>query len=92
MFRLRIEQIQSIVVKKSTKLSNSNLSYLCLTRGSRFNPVLDMLASFKKGNIGGVKVHVDRLQVCGFDRNLVMIISLLVLNHSLGVQHLTINT
>ena len=33
------------------------------TRGSRFNPVLDMLASFKKGNIGGVKVHVDRLQV-----------------------------
>uniref|UniRef100_A0A3Q3KIZ1 Phosphorylase b kinase regulatory subunit n=1 Tax=Monopterus albus TaxID=43700 RepID=A0A3Q3KIZ1_MONAL len=32
-------------------------------RGSRFNPVLDMLASFKKGNIGGVKVHVDRLQV-----------------------------
>lgn len=22
-----------------------------------------MLASFKKGNIGGVKVHVDRLQV-----------------------------
>ncbi|XP_053085393.1 phosphorylase b kinase regulatory subunit beta isoform X1 [Pangasianodon hypophthalmus] len=31
-------------------------------RGSRFNPVLDMLASFKKGNIGGVKVHVDRLQ------------------------------
>lgn len=34
-----------------------------LTRGSRFNPVLDMLASFKKGVIGGVKVHVDRLQV-----------------------------
>ncbi|KAM7014746.1 phosphorylase b kinase regulatory subunit beta isoform 4-T4 [Tautogolabrus adspersus] len=31
-------------------------------KGSRFNPVLDMLASFKKGNIGGVKVHVDRLQ------------------------------
>uniref|UniRef100_A0A8C4S6P3 Phosphorylase b kinase regulatory subunit n=1 Tax=Erpetoichthys calabaricus TaxID=27687 RepID=A0A8C4S6P3_ERPCA len=31
-------------------------------RGSRFNPILDMLASFKKGNIGGVKVHVDRLQ------------------------------
>ncbi|XP_060715824.1 phosphorylase b kinase regulatory subunit beta isoform X1 [Tachysurus vachellii] len=31
-------------------------------RGSRFNPVLDMLASFKKGNVGGVKVHVDRLQ------------------------------
>ncbi|MEQ2268252.1 hypothetical protein XENORESO_018200, partial [Xenotaenia resolanae] len=34
-------------------------------KGSRFNPVLDMLASFKKGIIGGVKVHVDRLQVCG---------------------------
>ncbi|RXM31607.1 Phosphorylase b kinase regulatory subunit beta [Acipenser ruthenus] len=31
-------------------------------RGSRFNPVLDMLASFKQGNVGGVKVHVDRLQ------------------------------
>ncbi|KAF5900229.1 phosphorylase b kinase regulatory subunit beta isoform X3, partial [Clarias magur] len=31
-------------------------------KGSRFNPVLDMLASFKKGNMGGVKVHVDRLQ------------------------------
>uniref|UniRef100_A0A8C1WD44 Phosphorylase b kinase regulatory subunit n=1 Tax=Cyprinus carpio TaxID=7962 RepID=A0A8C1WD44_CYPCA len=32
-------------------------------KGSRFNPILDMLAAFKKGNIGGVKVHVDRLQV-----------------------------
>ncbi|KAK5606352.1 hypothetical protein CRENBAI_022882 [Crenichthys baileyi] len=32
-------------------------------KGSRFNPVLDMLASFKKGIIGGVKVHVDRLQL-----------------------------
>ncbi|XP_053557941.1 phosphorylase b kinase regulatory subunit beta isoform X1 [Bombina bombina] len=31
-------------------------------RGSRFNPILDMLASFKKGNVVGVKVHVDRLQ------------------------------
>ncbi|XP_078525491.1 phosphorylase b kinase regulatory subunit beta isoform X1 [Lissotriton helveticus] len=31
-------------------------------RGSRFNPILDMLASFKKGTVGGVKVHVDRLQ------------------------------
>ena len=67
-----IEQIQSTVGKKPTELSNSNL---CLTRGSRFNPVLDMLASFKKGNIGGVKVHVDRLQVCGFDQNLLMIVS-----------------
>ncbi|KAI1890186.1 hypothetical protein AGOR_G00171090 [Albula goreensis] len=31
-------------------------------KGSRFSPVLDMLASFKKGKVGGVKVHVDRLQ------------------------------
>ncbi|XP_030653394.1 phosphorylase b kinase regulatory subunit beta isoform X3 [Nomascus leucogenys] len=31
-------------------------------RGSRFNPILDMLAALKKGIIGGVKVHVDRLQ------------------------------
>ncbi|XP_021263974.1 phosphorylase b kinase regulatory subunit beta isoform X3 [Numida meleagris] len=31
-------------------------------RGSRFNPVLDMLAAFKKGIVGGVKVHVDRVQ------------------------------
>ncbi|NXF30976.1 KPBB kinase, partial [Nyctibius bracteatus] len=31
-------------------------------RGSRFNPVLDMLAAFRKGIVGGVKVHVDRVQ------------------------------
>ncbi|XP_023582735.1 phosphorylase b kinase regulatory subunit beta isoform X4 [Trichechus manatus latirostris] len=31
-------------------------------RGSRFNPILDMLAAFKKGMVGGVKVHCDRLQ------------------------------
>nr|KAF6411292.1 phosphorylase kinase regulatory subunit beta [Rousettus aegyptiacus] len=31
-------------------------------RGSRFSPILDMLASFKKGMVGGVKVHADRLQ------------------------------
>ncbi|XP_058393196.1 phosphorylase b kinase regulatory subunit beta-like [Diceros bicornis minor] len=31
-------------------------------RGSRFNPILDMLAAFKKGMVGGVKVPVDRLQ------------------------------
>ncbi|XP_037000754.2 phosphorylase b kinase regulatory subunit beta isoform X3 [Artibeus jamaicensis] len=31
-------------------------------RGSRFNPILDMLAAFKKGVVGGVKVRVDRLQ------------------------------
>ena len=31
-------------------------------RGSQFNPILDMLAGFKKGVVGGVKVHIDRLQ------------------------------
>uniref|UniRef100_UPI00398EA37D phosphorylase b kinase regulatory subunit beta isoform X1 n=1 Tax=Pristiophorus japonicus TaxID=55135 RepID=UPI00398EA37D len=31
-------------------------------KGSRLNPILDMLAAFKNGIIGGVKVHVDRLQ------------------------------
>ncbi|KAM9374208.1 phosphorylase b kinase regulatory subunit beta isoform 2-T2 [Phaethornis superciliosus] len=31
-------------------------------RGSRFNPILDMLAAFRKGIVGGVKVHVDRVQ------------------------------
>uniref|UniRef100_A0A8B9NTM7 Phosphorylase b kinase regulatory subunit n=1 Tax=Apteryx owenii TaxID=8824 RepID=A0A8B9NTM7_APTOW len=31
-------------------------------RGSRFSPVLDMLAAFRKGIVGGVKVHVDRVQ------------------------------
>ncbi|KAM6300583.1 phosphorylase b kinase regulatory subunit beta isoform 1-T1 [Aegotheles albertisi] len=31
-------------------------------RGSRFNPILDMLAAFRKGMVGGVKVHVDRVQ------------------------------
>ncbi|XP_078462665.1 phosphorylase b kinase regulatory subunit beta isoform X2 [Lampetra fluviatilis] len=31
-------------------------------RGSRFNPVLDMLASFKQGSLEGVKVRIDRLQ------------------------------
>lgn len=37
--------------------------FITFFRGSRFNPILDMLAAFKKGMIGGVKVHVDRLQV-----------------------------
>ncbi|NXT64225.1 KPBB kinase, partial [Chaetops frenatus] len=31
-------------------------------RGSRFSPILDMLAAFRKGLVGGVKVHVDRVQ------------------------------
>ncbi|NWV34716.1 KPBB kinase, partial [Grantiella picta] len=31
-------------------------------RGSRFSPILDMLAAFRKGMVGGVKVHVDRVQ------------------------------
>ncbi|XP_042196171.1 phosphorylase b kinase regulatory subunit beta isoform X3 [Callorhinchus milii] len=53
-------------MKQSWKMNTRPL-YLVLIRednikGSRFNPILDMLASFKKGNIGGVKVRVDRLQ------------------------------
>lgn len=47
-----------------SELELTELFRFFVSRGSRFNPVLDMLASFKKGNIGGVKVHVDRLQVC----------------------------
>ncbi|XP_053808635.1 phosphorylase b kinase regulatory subunit beta isoform X3 [Vidua macroura] len=31
-------------------------------RGSRFSPILDMLAAFRKGLVGGVKVRVDRVQ------------------------------
>ncbi|NXU09614.1 KPBB kinase, partial [Pardalotus punctatus] len=31
-------------------------------RGSRFSPILDMLAAFRRGVVGGVKVHVDRVQ------------------------------
>uniref|UniRef100_A0A3B4Y4P6 Phosphorylase b kinase regulatory subunit n=1 Tax=Seriola lalandi dorsalis TaxID=1841481 RepID=A0A3B4Y4P6_SERLL len=52
-------------IKQCWKMQGRPL-FLVLIRedniGSRFNPVLDMLASFKKGSIGGVKVHVDRLQ------------------------------
>lgn len=45
-------------------INNTPFVYLFIFfRGSRFNPILDMLAAFKKGIVGGVKVHVDRLQV-----------------------------
>ncbi|XP_035251166.1 phosphorylase b kinase regulatory subunit beta-like isoform X2 [Anguilla anguilla] len=65
---LLIDDIKNALqfIKLSWKMPGRPL-FLVLVRednikGSRFNPVLDMLASFKKGNIGGVKVHVDRLQ------------------------------
>ncbi|XP_031424593.1 phosphorylase b kinase regulatory subunit beta, partial [Clupea harengus] len=65
---LLIDDIKNTLqfVKQCWKMQGRPL-FLVLIRednikGSRFNPVLDMLASFKKGNIGGVKVHVDRLQ------------------------------
>uniref|UniRef100_A0A3P8YV00 Phosphorylase b kinase regulatory subunit n=1 Tax=Esox lucius TaxID=8010 RepID=A0A3P8YV00_ESOLU len=65
---LLIDDIKNALqfIKHSWKMKGRPL-FLVLIRednikGSRFNPVLDMLASFKKGSIGGVKVHVDRLQ------------------------------
>ncbi|XP_057202334.1 phosphorylase b kinase regulatory subunit beta isoform X2 [Triplophysa rosa] len=65
---LLIDDIKNALqfIKQCWKMSGRPL-FLALIRednikGSRFNPILDMLASFKKGNIGGVKVHVDRLQ------------------------------
>ncbi|KAJ7985910.1 hypothetical protein DPEC_G00345370 [Dallia pectoralis] len=65
---LLIDDIKNALqfIKHSWKMKGRPL-FLVLIRednikGSRFNPVLDMLASFKKGRIGGVKVHVDRLQ------------------------------
>ena len=66
-------------------------------RGSRFNPVLDMLASFKKGSIGGVKVHVDRLQVCESSSwNHLVILCLWNINTKLTLElvwnNLTINS
>ncbi|XP_052004969.1 phosphorylase b kinase regulatory subunit beta isoform X1 [Xyrauchen texanus] len=65
---LLIDDIKNALqfIKQCWKMQGRPL-FLALIRednikGSRFNPVLDMLASFKKGNIGGVKVHADRLQ------------------------------
>uniref|UniRef100_A0A8C7IMZ1 Phosphorylase b kinase regulatory subunit n=1 Tax=Oncorhynchus kisutch TaxID=8019 RepID=A0A8C7IMZ1_ONCKI len=65
---LLIDDIENALqfIKHSWKMKGRPL-FLVLIRednikGSRFNPVLDMLASFKKGRVGGVKVHVDRLQ------------------------------
>ncbi|XP_047675252.1 phosphorylase b kinase regulatory subunit beta [Tachysurus fulvidraco] len=65
---LLIDDIKNALqfIKQCWKMSGCPLFLVLIRedniRGSRFNPVLDMLASFKKGNIGGVKVHVDRLQ------------------------------
>uniref|UniRef100_A0A6I8NLB0 Phosphorylase b kinase regulatory subunit n=1 Tax=Ornithorhynchus anatinus TaxID=9258 RepID=A0A6I8NLB0_ORNAN len=47
-------------------------------RGSRFNPILDMLAAFKKGVVGGVKVHVDRLQDCNCLASQVILLGILL--------------
>ncbi|XP_063044513.1 phosphorylase b kinase regulatory subunit beta isoform X1 [Engraulis encrasicolus] len=65
---LLIEDIKNILqfIKHSWKMQGRPLFIVLIRedniKGSRFNPVLDMLAALKKGNIGGVKVHVDRLQ------------------------------
>ncbi|KAF3833119.1 hypothetical protein F7725_026784 [Dissostichus mawsoni] len=63
---LLIDDIKNALqfIKQCWKMQGRPL-FLVLIREdniNRFNPVLDMLASFKKGEIGGVKVHVDRLQ------------------------------
>ncbi|KAL7978926.1 hypothetical protein Chor_013415 [Crotalus horridus] len=47
-------------------------------RGSRFNPILDMLASFKNGVVGGVKVRVDRLQDCSCIASQIILLSILL--------------
>lgn len=52
------------------QLTLTRVFYVSAFRGSRFNPILDMLAAFKKGEVGGVKVHVDRLQVVPEPRRL----------------------
>ncbi|XP_075439606.1 phosphorylase b kinase regulatory subunit beta-like [Ascaphus truei] len=66
---LLIDDIQNALqfIKQYWKMNGRPLFLVLIRedniRGSRFNPILDMLASFKKGNVAGVKVHVDRLQV-----------------------------
>ncbi|MEE6500617.1 hypothetical protein FKM82_003853 [Ascaphus truei] len=65
---LLIDDIQNALqfIKQYWKMNGRPLFLVLIRedniRGSRFNPILDMLASFKKGNVAGVKVHVDRLQ------------------------------
>ncbi|KAM4614391.1 phosphorylase b kinase regulatory subunit beta isoform 2-T4 [Discoglossus pictus] len=65
---LLIDDIQNALqfIRQYWKMSGRPLFLVLIRedniRGSRFNPILDMLASFKKGNVAGVKVHVDRLQ------------------------------
>ncbi|XP_072135738.1 phosphorylase b kinase regulatory subunit beta isoform X3 [Mobula birostris] len=65
---LLIDDIKNLLlfIKQYWKMNRRPL-FLVLIRednikGSRLNPILDMLAAFKNGNVGGVKVHVDRLQ------------------------------
>ncbi|XP_067854028.1 phosphorylase b kinase regulatory subunit beta isoform X2 [Heptranchias perlo] len=65
---LLIDDIKNLLqfTKQYWKMNRRPL-FLVLIRedniqGSRLNPILDMLAAFKNGIIGGVKVHVDRLQ------------------------------
>ncbi|XP_069757775.1 phosphorylase b kinase regulatory subunit beta isoform X6 [Narcine bancroftii] len=63
-----IDDIKNLLqfIKQYWKMNRRPL-FLVLIRednikGSRLNPILDMLAAFKNGVVGGVKVHVDRLQ------------------------------
>lgn len=65
---LLIDDIKNLLlfIKQYWKMNRRPL-FLVLIRednikGSRLNPILDMLAAFKNGMVGGVKVHVDRLQ------------------------------
>ncbi|XP_059848902.1 phosphorylase b kinase regulatory subunit beta isoform X1 [Hypanus sabinus] len=65
---LLIDDIKNLLlfIKQYWKMNRRPL-FLVLIRednikGSRLNPILDMLAAFKNGIVGGVKVHVDRLQ------------------------------
>lgn len=44
--------------------SNGNMLFCFLTRGKQFQETLELLASFKRGFCGGVKIKLGRLQVC----------------------------
>ena len=44
--------------------SNRTIFFCCLTRGKQFQETLELLASFKRGFCGGVKIKLGRLQVC----------------------------
>ncbi|XP_078731901.1 phosphorylase b kinase regulatory subunit beta-like isoform X3 [Lampetra fluviatilis] len=53
-------------VSQCWKMSKRPLCLLLIRednlKGSRFEPMMDMLADFKRGSVGGVKVRVDRIQ------------------------------